>query len=217
MGMFNFNRQQSPVMHSYDGEENCRLEVSNHNNSNKQFAPVYRWLLAPVPGSDKVFALSLNQDGLNYVNEVLSQQHTSTAGTNDRLVDTQKNVTQISSDRKIEHFISSLLKYGVLLASAVVLVGGVLYLLRHGAEPADYQFFHGAPSEFCSPLGVVKAVLSGSSRGIIQLGILLLIATPVARVIFSVLVFLWQRDFIYVFITSFVLAGLIYGLIGAYF
>lgn len=199
MNIFNFNRrQQPPVMRSYGGEENCRLEVT------------------PLFVSDKVFALSLHQDDLNYINEVLSQP-TSTAGDSDRLVDTQKNVTQTSSDRTLEQFISSLLKYGVLLASAVVLVGGVLYLLRWGAKPADYQFFHGVPAEFCSPLGVVKAVLSGSSRGIIQLGILLLIATPVARVVFSVLVFLWQKDFIYVFITSFVLAGLIYGLIGAYF
>ena len=198
MGMFNFNRQQSPDMRNSGGEENRRLEV------------------APLSGADYVFALSLNQDDLNYVNQVLSQP-TSIVGDCDHLVDGEKNVTQTSSDRKIEQFISSLLKYGVLLASTVVLVGGILYLLRHGAEPADYQFFHGAPAEFCSPFAVVKAVLSGSSRGIIQLGILLLIATPVARVVFSVLVFLWQRDFIYVFITSFVLAGLIYGLIGAYF
>lgn len=198
MDIFNLNRHQSPVMRSFGGEENRRLKV------------------APLFGSDNVFALSLNQDDLNYINEVLSQ-HASTAGDSDRLVNSEKNVTQTSSDRNIEQFISSLLRYGVLLASAVVLVGGVLYLLRHGAEPADYQFFYGAPAEFCSPLGVVKAVLSGSSRGIIQLGILLLIATPVARVVFSVLVFLWQQDFIYVFITSFVLAALIYGLIGAYF
>ncbi|HCF28289.1 MAG TPA: DUF1634 domain-containing protein [Cyanobacteria bacterium UBA11049] len=197
--MFNFNRQQSP-----------------HNSADKQFAFIYRWLLEPLFGLERVFAFSSNQDDLNYVNEVLSQP-TSIAGDSDRLVGGEKNVTQTSSDHNIEQFISRLLKYGVLLASAVVLVGGVLYLLRHGAEPADYQFFHGAPSEFCSPLGVVKAVLSGSSRGIIQLGILLLIATPVARVVFSVLVFLWQRDFIYVSIASFVLAGLIYGLIGAYF
>lgn len=135
---------------------------------------------------------------------------------NDREVAAQKNVTQISSDRKIEQFISNLLKYGVLLASTVVFVGGVLYLMRHGSEPTEYQFFHGEPAQFCSPLGVVQAVLVGDPRGIIQLGILLLIATPVARVAFSLLVFLWQRDLIYVFVTSFVLTGLIYSL-GAYF
>lgn len=97
-----------------------------------------------------------------------------------------------------------------------LLVGGVLYLMRCGTQPAEYQFFHGEPA-FRSPLGAVQAVLSGDPRGIIQVGILLLIATPVARVIFSLLVFVWLQDLIYVFVTSFVLAGLIYSLIGAYF
>lgn len=131
-------------------------------------------------------------------------------------VNPAQNVTQISSDRELEQFISNLLKYGVILSSAIVLVGGILYLIRHGAEPAEYQFFQGEPSVFCSPKGVVKAVLSGSRRGIIQLGLLLLIATPVARVAFSLLTFLRQRDLSYVIVTLFVLAGLIYSFIGAY-
>src|ERR687885_1853664 len=71
----------------------------------------------------------------------------------------------------LEQFISNLLKYDVLLASALVLMGGILYLIRHGAEPADYRFFQGTPAEFCSLGGVVTAVLSGSSRGIIQLSL----------------------------------------------
>lgn len=131
-------------------------------------------------------------------------------------VNPAQNVTQISSDRELEQFISNLLKYGVILSSAIVLVGGILYLIRHGAEPAEYQFFQGEPSVFCSPKGVVTAVLSGSRRGIIQLGLLLLIATPVARVAFSLLTFLRQRDLSYVIVTLFVLAGLIYSFIGAY-
>lgn len=140
---------------------------------------------------------------------------TSAVGNNDCEIEGEKNITQISSERKIEQFISQLLKYGVLLASTVVLVGGVVYLMHHGAEPAEYQFFHAEPADY-SPLGVVQAVLSGDPRDIIQLGILLLIATPVTRVVFSLLFFLWQRDLIYVFFTSFVLAELIYSLIGAY-
>ncbi len=132
------------------------------------------------------------------------------------MVKNDTNVTKISSQQQLEQLLSNLLKYGVLLSSAIVLGGGVLYLIRHGAEPADYQIFRGEPSMFRSPAGVVRAVLSGRRRGIIQLGLLLLIATPVARVAFSLLAFLWQRDFTYVIVTLFVLAGLIYSFIGAY-
>lgn len=117
---------------------------------------------------------------------------------------------------QLELLLSNILKYGVFLASAVVLVGGILYLIRHGSEPADYRVFHGVPSEFRSPDGVVNAVLSGSRRGIIQLGLFILVATPIVRVAISFLAFLHQRDYVYIAITSLVLSGLIYSLIGAY-
>jgi uncharacterized membrane protein len=128
----------------------------------------------------------------------------------------RKLITTTSSDTKLELLLSNFLKYGVLIASAVVLLGGILYLIRHGAEPADYHIFHGTPSQFCSPSGVINAVLSGSSRGIIQLGLIILIAIPILRVIISLLTFLVQRNFIYVTVTSLVLAALFYSLVGAY-
>lgn len=117
----------------------------------------------------------------------------------------------------IERLISYLLKYGVLLASVVVLTGGILYLVIYGTEPANYRFFQGEPSQLCSPIGIVTAALSGNPLGIIQLGLLILIATPVTRVALSVLIFLWQRDWLYAIVTLFVLSELIYSFIGAYF
>lgn len=131
-------------------------------------------------------------------------------------VECDGNITKSSPDWLLEKLLSNLLKYGVLIASAIVLVGGILYLIRHGAELPNYQVFHGVPSEFRSPQGVVTAVLSGSRRGIIQLGLLALIATPIIRVAVSLLTFLWQRDSVYIIVTLLVLSGLIYGLVGAY-
>lgn len=131
-------------------------------------------------------------------------------------VDSKKKIAKKSSDRQLEKLIGNLLKYGVTIASAIVLLGGVLYLIRHGSEPADYHIFRGEPAEFRSPAGVVTAILSGSRRGIIQFGLLVLIATPIARVAISLLTFLRHRDFTYVIVTLCVLAGLIYSLIGAY-
>lgn len=128
-----------------------------------------------------------------------------------------ESVTTGANQLQLELLLSNLLRYGVFLASTVVLIGGILYLLRHGTEPADYKYFLGEPAQFRSPQGVLTSVLSGSRRGIIQLGLLLLIATPIMRVAISLLTFLRQRDFTYVVITLFVLVGLIYSLIGAYY
>ncbi|HEY9597209.1 MAG TPA: DUF1634 domain-containing protein, partial [Cyanophyceae cyanobacterium] len=68
-------------------------------------------------------------------------------------------------------------------------------------------------SAFRTPEGVATAVLAGRRRGIIQFGLLLLIATPVARVVFSLLAFARQRDFTYIVVTAIVLTGLFYSLI----
>jgi uncharacterized membrane protein len=117
------------------------------------------------------------------------------------------------TDQQVETIIGNLLRYGVLTAALVTLAGGILFLVRHGGEPADYHVFHGEPADLRTVSGVVRDTLAGSSRGLIQLGLLLLIATPVARVLFSVYAFLRQRDYLYVVVTLIVLAVLLYSLI----
>ncbi|MBC1220538.1 DUF1634 domain-containing protein [Nostoc sp. UCD121] len=119
-------------------------------------------------------------------------------------------------EQRFEQFIGNLLRVGVILATVLVLTGGVLYLIRHGTEVPNYQFFRGEPAECRTPAGVKTSILSGRNRGIIQLGLLVLIATPVMRVVFSLLAFVRLKDYTYVIVTLIVLAGLIYSLIGEY-
>lgn len=118
------------------------------------------------------------------------------------------------SERQFEILVGNLLRYGVIIATAVVFIGGVLYLINHGNEAPNYQIFHGEPPYFSSPEGVATAVFSGRRRGIIQLGLLLLIITPVARVAFSLLAFMRQRDTLYTIVTIIVLVGLLISLSG---
>ena len=115
-------------------------------------------------------------------------------------------------DQRIEVIIGTLLRTGVILAAAVVLVGGILYLARHGHEVASYSTFHGEPESLKSPKDIVHGVFEVSARAIIQLGLLLLIATPVARVAFSAVAFAIEHDYMYVVITLIVLAVLSFSL-----
>jgi uncharacterized membrane protein len=119
------------------------------------------------------------------------------------------------TDQQVEQVIGNLLRYGVLTAALVTLAGAVLFLVRHGGEPADYRVFHGEPADLRTVSGVVADALAGRSRGVIQLGLLLLIATPVVRVVFSVFAFGRQRDYLYVVVTLIVLAVLMYSLFAA--
>ncbi|MBW4677650.1 MAG: DUF1634 domain-containing protein [Desmonostoc geniculatum HA4340-LM1] len=180
----------------------------------------FRWA-SSTQAESKVIALTLPQENSHSDIDKLEPQQVSTVA---ELPDSSEIDTKTSSEQQLEYLLSNLLKYGVLIASAVVLLGGILYLIHHGAEPAEYHFFQGEPLQFRSPGGVVQAVLSGSDaygglrlRGIIQLGLLLLIATPILRVIISLLVFLMKREFIYVIVTLLVLASLTYSLVGAYY
>jgi uncharacterized membrane protein len=118
-------------------------------------------------------------------------------------------------DHRIEVILGNLLRTGVLISAAVVLWGACIYLFRHGHEPADYRIFRGEPSEFRTIPGVIQSVIDGRGRGWIQLGLLLLIATPIARVAFSIVGFAMERDRMYVVFTLIVLAILLYSLLGS--
>jgi len=117
-------------------------------------------------------------------------------------------------ENRQEHIISGLLRAGVVMAAVVVLAGGVLYLMQHGAERPDYREFKGVPEKLRRVGGVAHDALTGDSAGIIQLGLLLLILTPIARVALSAVSFSVEKDRMYVLITLIVLVVLLFSLIG---
>jgi len=118
------------------------------------------------------------------------------------------------TDHQVEQFIGRLLRAGVMLSAVVVLLGGTVYLVRYGAAPADYGTFRGVPEGLDSVRGVIGGALELRSRWIVQLGLLLLIATPIARVGLSLAAFARQRDRTYVTITALVLGLLLFSLFG---
>jgi uncharacterized membrane protein len=119
------------------------------------------------------------------------------------------------SDQNVEDLVGNLLRAGVILSAAVVFTGAVVYLSRHGTEAANYRVFRGEPGELRTIPGVLREASSCQGRGIIQLGLLLLIATPVARVALSIVGFAAERDWMYVGFASIVLLILLYSLFGS--
>ncbi len=114
------------------------------------------------------------------------------------------------TDHYVEGLIGELLQAGVILASAVVVLGGIIYLARHGLSAPQYHIFRGEPAGLRKLSGIMRETLTLQGRAIIQLGLLLLIATPIARVALSVAAFAIQRDRLYVVVTLIVLAILLY-------
>jgi uncharacterized membrane protein len=113
-------------------------------------------------------------------------------------------------EERLERLISTLLLCGVILAAAVVLLGGICSLARHGNEVPNYHVFQATSAAYRSVRGVIQAAGPSNCRAVIQLGLLLLIATPIARVAFSLVSFAWERDWTYVLVSSIVVAILVY-------
>ena len=119
-----------------------------------------------------------------------------------------------NAEQRMDEIIGRLLQAGVIWAAVFVLAGGAVFLARHPTPVTNYQVFSGEPAEFRTLPGIFHEAVALHGRGLIQFGLLILIATPIARVIFSVFAFLYQKDWTYVVVTLIVLAILTYSLFG---
>lgn len=119
-------------------------------------------------------------------------------------------------EKRTEMVMGRLLQVGVVLAAVVVLVGGVMYLIRDSEPAAHYRIFTGEREDLRTLTGVIHDLPLLHWRAVIQFGLLLLIATPISRVLFSVVAFAVEKDYLYVVITLIVFAILLYSLMGHY-
>jgi uncharacterized membrane protein len=114
------------------------------------------------------------------------------------------------TDQRIENWVGIMLRTGVMLAAAIVLFGGVLYLVRNPGPRQDYKHFTAEPAHLISFSGIMHGVASMDAESIIMLGLLVLIATPVARVGMCIVGFLFERDRLYTVVSTVVLLILLY-------
>jgi len=123
------------------------------------------------------------------------------------------------AERDVELYIGKLLRYGVMLSCAITLFGGIVYLYQHHGSMPDYspipsgQPFPGVAEYLREFNTIIPGVLSFDGAAIIQLGVIVLIATPILRVAFSAVAFLVERDYMYVVITLIVLAIILLNMI----
>ncbi|HEY9256979.1 DUF1634 domain-containing protein [Chitinophaga sp.] len=117
-------------------------------------------------------------------------------------------------DKDIQQLIGKQLRVGVVVSSIIVFIGGVIYLSRHGHEQPSYRDFIGVRDGLADLPGIWQGVLENRGMNIIQLGVVLLIATPIIRIAFSVIAFLIEKDYLYVVITLIVLGIILYSMLG---
>ena len=114
------------------------------------------------------------------------------------------------TDKSIEMILGNLLRTGVMVAAGVVVIGAVLFLIRHGQEIPSYHIFKPDRFNIIDFRHLLNGIITFRSVSIMELGILLLIATPILRVLFSVFAFTYEKDYLYVLFTLIVLLVLVY-------
>lgn len=121
-------------------------------------------------------------------------------------------------DTDIQILLGKVLRTGTTLSISIVLLGGMIFLFRHGNSISNYSKFTGIPDFVHYIKQLIPAALHFKGQAIIQLGIIFLIGTPILRVFFSAIGFALERDYLYVFISllvfSIIIASMLTGKIG---
>lgn len=112
-------------------------------------------------------------------------------------------------DESFEVLISTVLKIGVALSSFLILFGLVLFLIQHGSG-SSYKSYTSKSFSYPHNLKALSSSLASfKAIGIITLGSLLLILTPMFRVASSIIVFIKTKELPMILVTVVVLVVLI--------
>ena len=123
--------------------------------------------------------------------------------------------TRDSPVERMEIRLNRLVRWSTVVAAVVIALGGIGYLVGHGHDVPHYRAFVGEPAQLRTFQGTLAEAASLDTRGIMQLGLLLLILTPVARVAAALAVFARVRDWLYVCVAPGVLAALGFSLLAS--
>jgi uncharacterized membrane protein len=118
----------------------------------------------------------------------------------------------------MDRWISWLLRGGVLLSLAFLVIGTIITFIHHPGYLTTAISTHALknPAEGVVPnhiLGIWEMMKHGHGQGFVAFGLLVLIATPVMRVALSVVTFWMEKDRAFVIITAGVLSLLIISLV----
>ncbi|MTG97063.1 MULTISPECIES: DUF1634 domain-containing protein [Myroides] len=113
------------------------------------------------------------------------------------------------NDSDLQSIIGNVLRYGVLLALTVAVIGGIIVMFTKSGNTVDFSTFIEKDDNIFNVINRIFAgVGHGDGESIIFLGILLLFITPALRLLLSLVSFFFEKDWLYVFI-SLIVIGII--------
>jgi len=114
------------------------------------------------------------------------------------------SLKQSFQDKDVQGLVGNLLRIGVIAAMTVVIAGMILYVYHNGNERVHYSAFE-ASGHRGGIATIFDGIAKGESSAIIELGVMLLIATPIARILFALIGYWLEKDYLYTFIALVIL------------
>ena len=114
--------------------------------------------------------------------------------------------TRPFTDIDLNRSVGNLLRLGVLLSVITSLIGFIKLFLEGFEMPKKYKLLEMGSSSEKVWGQFWNSLMKGEGLAIIQLGILFLIFTPLVRIIFALIGYLKEKDYVYVVISLIVLA-----------
>jgi len=118
----------------------------------------------------------------------------------------------------MNEIVGNVLRFGVLVSAAIIVIGVVLLVGNNGLSETSSALIYN-PNQVphgtfdVSLAGLLKGLVAFQPYSLIELGAIILIATPVSRVLISVFLFAAEGDRLYVYITAVVLVLLLFSIL----
>ncbi|RQO31980.1 hypothetical protein DBR32_04045 [Taibaiella sp. KBW10] len=108
------------------------------------------------------------------------------------------------SKRDVQLLVGNTLRIGVWVSMGITLIGIILFLFQNSTKNFDTGMLVAAPLKF-SFSELVQGILHGEALSIIQLGVLVLLITPILRIVFALYGYWLEGNRLYIIISLVVL------------
>ncbi len=116
-------------------------------------------------------------------------------------------------DKRMQVFVGNTLKYSMYSSMIIAIIGILMYFIKNGNQQEDLQRFSHFHEPTENPIHVfIKGLQQCTPASIIELGVLVLLLTPILRLIFASYGYLKEKDYLYTFIGIFVIGIIVLSL-----
>lgn len=113
------------------------------------------------------------------------------------------------TEGSLQHVVSLVLRTGVIVSTSVGVLAGAYNLALHGGDRVSYHPFTGTPDADRHVPAILANAAHLQPRALMMLALMLLLLTPIVRVLVSLVGFVRERDRVYIVVTTVVLLTLL--------